>query len=213
MNDIDILKVGDSWDARYDLPLFPYLNNPWAYGAYVLKLLGRPQELVNRFTAHAGYCEIGIGYFRRWPDGSGGPTSHDELLGMAYACEPVIARRILSRLEEMGGVYNSKDSEYDTMYRFLFLVPFLRKRAGYKVGLTDQLKWSIHVVWSAVKSNGSSGPLKIWLMEEMKSYPICSAAFAFWKSRMKEKGPYPRWMFEEHFPAYYELSLIGGIGE
>lgn len=196
---------GKMWDPRYDLPLFPEFNNPWIYGAYALKLWGPSPSLKKDFTTYAFYCEKEPGYFTRWPDGSGGETSHDELMGIAYTCGPEISQRILKRLEERGGRYNPNDKDIDTMYRFIFLVPFLRLRATYGAGLIDQIKWSAHVFWSAIKYSGSSGPLKIWITEEMTGYPLCRAVYAFWESRMKKAGPVPEWMLKEHFPNYPEV--------
>jgi hypothetical protein len=211
---IGILMASKAWDKRYELPLFPEFNNPWIYGAYAKKLLeesSSPDDLRVRFTIHAMYCQGNEpGFFTRWLGGDGGSTSHDELMGLAYVCEPFVAKKILDRLYARDGVYNPEDKPVDTMWRFIFLEPFLRECAGLPVGLFSQLKWAAHVFWSALTyKSGSSGPLKIWLMGDvMSKYIICHAAYTFWKRRMAKKGPFPQWMFTEHFPAYPELSLL-----
>jgi hypothetical protein len=208
--DIEKLKRSTIWDKRYDLPLFPELNNPWIYSAYVWKLLGKPSEMIGHFITHSLKCfNKSFGVYRRWPDGSGGKFSHDEIIGMAYVM-PSAAFLLLEDLAERDGLYNENDTEADNMYRFIFLVPFLRQCAGFKVSLISQAKYIAHILFSAFTwKGGSSGPLKIWLMnDKMRELPLCALAIYFYEMIMNKKGVTLAWMLKEHFPQYTEVQEL-----
>jgi hypothetical protein len=173
------------WDRRYNLPLFPELNNPWIYAAYFVKKNGLQGKL--DFMSHQERCKRGNEYVR-WPDGSGGHFSHDEKIGMAYLCDNSVAKKLLKSLP-------FKE------YRFSFLAPFLQSRAGDYVPFFGKALFSAHCIFSALSwRSGSSGYLKIWLMsEEMNRYMLTRRAIGFWNFVMNKRGQSLDSMLEEHF--------------
>lgn len=206
------LSVSSAWSKLYDLPLCPVFNNPWIYGAYALKLLrlnglnaSEQEDLKHRFGLHALACRVDPalpGLMNRWPDGGGGMTSHDELMGMAYI-SPGLARALVAYLAQTDGVYINKPEETKgdqfsslrhNVYRFPFMKPFLMACAGYTPGLLSQLAFAGHLVVDAftTKSGDTSdagGKLRIWIMlEHMERFRITNAAVKFWRSKMKDKG-------------------------
>lgn len=206
MNDLRQSKV---WDERYDLPLFRLFNNPFIYSAYIWKLLGKPEDLKIKLNDYALKCMTGIGRFTRWPDGTGGKFSHDEIIGIAFIGVENIAESILVNLQMSDGIYNQDDTEADNMYKFIFLEPFLRQCAGLKVSYISQAKYIAHILFSAFtwkKDSGSSGVLKIWLMnDKMKTLPLCGLAILIYEKIISKKGVTLGWMISEHFPEYDEL--------
>jgi hypothetical protein len=194
------IESSELWDKRYGLPLIPRHSNPFIYCAYVFKLAkyytdpsfpDLKVEWEASALEYSALCNVaGNGYFRRWPDGGGGTFSHDEMIGAAYL-NRLNAASIGYALLKNDGIYDS-DSEAKNVFRFLFLMPYLKARAGFKVSLPSQILWSAHVVTHALRYNektGDSGTLKIWLMaEEMIRFPICKLAYSFWRSRMLKKG-------------------------
>jgi hypothetical protein len=211
---LERIKASSAWMPEFDLPLFPGHNNPWIYGALALKCLrasglniAEDIALVNRFEEHAAKCNVsGIrGLFHRWPNGSGGVTSHDELMGMAYI-SPRLASDILDRLEERDGVYDntnpaSSDSERYNLYRFPFFKPYMQA-STYKrrVGLATQAQWAAFMIGDAWHyergdTKDAGGRIRNWLMlEAMNEHVISYAASLIWSRTMKAKDCSPRTM-------------------
>lgn len=211
---IDELKQSKVWDARYDLPIFPLLNNPFLLGAYVWLLLGKPSDMQAAFFVHATKCyRLETHTYVRWPDGSGGRTSQDELIGLAYLHQ-LQAKYIIDTLDENDGIYNFEDKEYDTMYRFIFLEPFLRQCAGMKVSLLNQLKYITHIAISAItwkKESGASGALMIWLMnDKMQELPLCSIFIKFYYIIVEKKGATLKYLINDYFPQE-EYAVVRGL--
>lgn len=224
-------QASNAWDQRFNLPLVPMHNNPWIYLAYALKMvrLGKHTndeliELVDLCEDHLAACRTKVwGEFYRWPDGSGGNTSHDEVMGIAYvdwclklATKPTQA--ILSRLQQTDGEYNVQNlpegvPERWNIERFVFLEPFLKACAGFRVGLISQLWFSIPLlvdIFKYKKEDGNeSGILLKWIMfEPMEKYLLSGICIQIWKSKMKKLGINPKQIFTEKYlkecPAYGE---------
>ena len=184
-------KVHDSfmnspaWDQRYNLPLCPTLNNPWLYMAYAQRNMKRagPDSMclsTIEIEAHFLKCESKPGFFSRWPDGSGGAVSWDEIVGAA-SMSRFIARRIMSYLDMNDGEWGSGTALTDDMYRFPFLRPFLLAAAGYTPSTISLAQWSGFIVWDAFtrSSTDQGGALKNSLMIDS----VGGVAGQFWKIR------------------------------
>lgn len=209
------------WDSRYDLPLLPDHNNPWIYAAYALKIIKSWGEdvdnlyLTRELIEHANEkCRVEKGLYHRWPDGFGGHTSHDELIGLCYI-DAAIAKDVLNYLDFNDGVYNNLKNTVTSLipdrynlYRFLWLRPYIAECAKARLNILSQLKWAGFVVANALfkKAEGWDTKLMIWLMSErMENHTICKLAILFWESRMKKLGLNPHVFFEkelEKFPVY-----------
>lgn len=180
------LRQTEIWDARYGLPTVPQHNQPWLYMAYVACCM--PFDFMPELVVFARGCDRPDGTSTRWPDGSGGKFSHDEILGRAYFDSP-FASRVLDTLMRNDGIYDrNEDMELGNQYRFLFLIPYLKACAKYRVGLFSQLQWCLHVIVTAFsRTEGQeSGALKIWLMSEyMNQFQLCKWTYQFfaWKSK------------------------------
>ncbi len=233
MSALELFKQSNAWDERYGLPLCPSLNNPWLYGAYALKLMRErgltaieELKLVERFREHAYSCRVEPGLFNRWPDGSGGFTSHDELMGMAYISSE-LAHEILTYLEATDGVYVNKEQDKidfkdDWQYRFnvyrmIWFKPFLKARAGSNLNLFSQFLFAGHLLLDAwrIKDEQEAifdqgGRLRIWIMlEAMETFAITGAAVSVWREKMNRIKASPKGMltFEpKECPIYRSLG-------
>ncbi len=213
-----ILKTfmeSSAWDIRYSLPLVPQASNPWIYGAYAMKIMrmnglppGEDFALQENWDDYAKVCRVLPGLFNRWPDGGGGVTSHDEIMGMAYVSKS-LAKEILQYLKESGGVYCNKLEDllrdgprHYNVRRFLWLMPYLRSCAGEYVGIFAQTQWSACLVYDALTHKkgdlvDAGGRLKNWIMfDSMASKPICRAAIEFWKRTMANHQCEPKVMLQ-----------------
>jgi len=192
---------------------------------------GDEKSLLAKFKNFADKCRIEPGLFNRWPDGGGGSTSHDELMGIAYLSRS-LAKEIVVYLLEHDGVYNNQkadtgihdylnkhialkefligDQRYN-LYRFPWLMPYLKASAGININLASKLIFAAHVTWDALcynpnKSFDAGGRLRMWLMmETMSQYTACHLAFLFWQSKMTKAKVNPRMCFETEpaeFPIY-----------
>jgi len=229
------LKRSLAWDSLYNLPLVRLHNNPHLYCAYSIALLLsllKPDEESCKDELHLSYVcwmdyfayldkcspEGHAGFYHRWPDGRGGSTSHDEVIGIAWLGGPLIARAILSRLEEFDGDYKGPGQvegrlgEFN-LYRFLFLKPYLKACAGYRVSWFSQALWVLTTIapdFFTDRSKLSAGSLlRNWLMSKrMETLPISGAAIRAWKSRMKALGVGPKWCLERYLSEIPELREI-----
>lgn len=209
---LDRLKSSNAWDKRYDLPLFPQFNNPFIYLAYAkLALRSHNEALSQRDILKYIHGCYKNGTFTRWPDGTGGQFSHDEVMGLSYLDEQRAAMCI-NILEKSDGTFDAGDNEKKNMFRLIFLMPFLKACAGYRVGLVSQLLWSIHAVVTAMKykPGSESGLLKMWLMmDKMKDYPICKLACAYFCINMQGRGLNPKVLFTKFYLT--ECPVMGEI--
>lgn len=205
------------WDSRYDLPLLPDYSNPWIYGAYAYKIIkqwGEDQDTKNLFVDFMLYsekCKVETGLYHRWPDGFGGVTSHDEVIGLCYISSAV-AKDILAYLDFHDGQYNNMKNlepsfipDRYNLYRFFWLRPYIAECAKATVSIISQLKWAAWVITNAMVARFGDWDTKcfIWLMsEKMENYTICKAALMFWQYRMKKKGMNPHVFFENALAKY-----------
>ncbi len=224
----DEFRKSNLWHSGYDLPLFPGLNNPFIYGAYALKVmsevglsLDEKDGLMGKWERFVDSCRIEPGLFNRWPDGGGGGMSHDELMGLAYL-SPIWAKEILAYLEKTDGLYCNKaddakepDAEIRfNVYRFPFMKPFLKARAGYSLSPFTQLQFAASLFWDMLETKKLSvdpgGRLKIWLMcEAMERGFISRVAVEVWRDRMRELGFTPRTELKGElgaFPILYQFA-------
>lgn len=223
MTVLESFRQSNAWDQRFNLPLVPQHNNPWIYAAYALKMirLGKHTndeliELVDLFEDHLAACRSPVwGEFFRWPDRSGGNTSHDEVMGIAYidwclklSTKPTAA--ILGRLLETDGVYNvqnvpEKIPEEHNIYRFVWMESFLKACTTFmRVGLISQFWFSLPLIVDVFKykkeDGGESGLLLKWIsFEPMEKFLLSAICIKLWKNKMEELGISPKQIFKEKY--------------
>lgn len=212
---IERLKRSNAWDHRYNLPTVPIHNQPHLYMAYCIHVFGWDAINIEDHAAFLHGCSRGPipGLFARWPGTVGGYTSFDELIGIAYM-DRVAAEMVLDYLTLHDGDYNvsgepGRPLEFN-MYRFVFLTPYLKARAGFRVGAISQIAWAASTIVPQLfqrEDQLSAGSLlRNWLMSKaMREYPISGAAIRAWSKRMREMGIGPRWCFERYLREVPEL--------
>lgn len=209
MSAIEKLMKSNVWDSRFSLPTIPMHSNPWIYTAYCLLLAGKAdkvdyrEKLLVEIDEFYSKCLMPSGVMNKWP--GGGHTSHDELMGAAWL-RPGIAREIVEYLELNDGMYDNESPEKPRekfyMYRFIFLMPYLRACAGLRVSLASQVIWSLAAISNCWKFTGdSSGVLLFMLMgDKMQNYPISKIAVWFWRRRLMTKfGCTPKLVFQKFY--------------
>jgi hypothetical protein len=180
----------------------------------VARLLGRQAlGLEAPYETYLGLCEAPTGYIRRYPQGE--RASHDELLGAAYLSDRFAARAV-KFLSSRRGYWSDAEvpATRDNIRRFIFLMPYLRSRAGFRVGPISQILFSLHVLYSAffVKRGEVSGLLKIWLMaKEMRKYALCRTVLRLWAARWTRRGFTPKKIFTEIY--LKEISVLGEMAK
>jgi hypothetical protein len=198
---LEKFEASSAWDSRYNLPLCPGNNNPWIYMAYAVLLmeLSGDGSYVGRLMVenHFIKCEAAApkpapGLFMRWPDGSGGQNSHDEIMGAAFL-SPWIAKRILAYLDANDGEFNVTGEPETPMqfnvYRMPFLRPYLLACAGTTPSPLSQAAWILSLAVDGLlrKKEDCGGALRFWLMTKvMERYPMCRLAIWFWKRRVQK---------------------------
>lgn len=216
---LDKIKESTVWDKNYNLPTIPRHNNGHIYCAYVTLILEKLGE--NTSDIRASYidffnkCQLPNGTFSRWPGGRGGDTSHDEIMGAAYMND-VFARSLIDYLTKMDGQFSvEKQEQYNerrNQFRFVWLMPFMKACAGYRVSLFSQAAWGLYALYNAATWKGDcSGTLKVWLtLDRMKEYPL-SAFFGFiWKLWMEKKHKItPKIIFTKYYLT--EEPVLGQI--
>jgi hypothetical protein len=228
MSILDDFKNSTAWDNEYQLPLVPMHNNPGIYCAYSFKIMkahGIPAfeeiQFIHDFEIFAEKCRVAPGLFNRWPEARGGVTSHDEIMGMAYISRK-LANEILMYLYESDGIYcnvleelTSRDPERFNVFRLPFLEPFLRARAGYRVGLWNQIKFmgfvmSDYLTRKRDDTKDAGGMLRLWLMlDTMDKFKLCKLANDAWRARMKDYGWSPKRAYEYYLaecPVFHETA-------
>lgn len=222
MGVLELFEDSTAWDARYRLPLVPRYNNPWIYGAYAYKLMIDNRapitelKLLNeRFSFHFRHCQVTQGLINRWPDGTGGMTSHDELIGAAYI-SVTNARALYFYLKMMNGYYINKPNEVKrkqffrhSMKRFPWVMAFIKLRAGFKPSVFEILYTMGHITIQAFLK-GESGTCKIWLMRDVYVQNwFLKQACKFWVKVKRCRGESPEdWLSKEikNEPVFYELA-------
>ncbi len=188
------IEASNVWDRRFGLPTIPIHDNPWIYIAYtfaLVRMVGNvPGTWAEALARHVDACKTPDGVITRWPHG--GRLSHDELMGAAYLNHDS-AKSIIAKLEEQDGLYGPGQDESDYMFRFVFLKPFLRACAGYRVGIFSQIVFSVSLLLHAFTYKpdvtGDSGTLKNWLMGlELESHGICALTVPLWRKKIEKKG-------------------------
>ena len=216
---LDKIKESTVWDKNYNLPTIPRHNNGHIYCAYVTLILEKLGE--NTSDIRASYidffnkCQLPNGTFSRWPGGRGGDTSHDEIMGAAYMND-VFACSLIDYLTKMDGQFSvEKQEQYNerrNQFRFVWLMPFMKACAGYRVSLFSQAAWGLYALYNAATWKGDcSGTLKVWLtLDRMKEYPL-SAFFGFiWKLWMEKKHKItPKIIFTKYYLT--EEPVLGQI--
>lgn len=216
-------KASNAWETKYNIPLSPMNNNPFFYAACAAKLILRRDgfscfnKIQADYLVYALLCERFTGLFDRWPDGKGGMTSHDELIGIAYMSSD-LAKDILSFLDRTDGIYMNKDAspgeieEQFNLFRFVWFRPYLLAAAERKVSLLSQLGFASHLIWDmfTAKPDDASGRLLIWMMSDaMMKYPLSGLFVEIWRVVMKARGFTLKHMFElepKENPIFAELA-------
>jgi hypothetical protein len=198
MTALEKFQQSDAWDARYNLPTCPEYNNPFLYMAYADLVIeqaegaGLSQALVNSYFDRCQFRFKEIGLFNRWPDGSGGLVSYDEIMGAAYF-GPKFAVLIHDYLEEHGGIFNNtgedKPDESMDIYRFIFMRPYLLACCGFRVSLWDQLLVALNLLLDCFSFASNGGKLKNYLLiYKMKGCWLVQLIGVFWRWQMKRHG-------------------------
>lgn len=224
----DDLKASNAWDASANLPLVPQHNNPSIYSAYAAKLVRNKLDDAEHTQLYAAYLDwadqcrvIGPrGLFNRYPDGRGGVTSHDELMGRAWwSVENAVD--IDDYLDSTWGVYYNLGSlplwkwPRFCIERFIWVRPFIKARAGRDISLFRQWLFAAHVLWSARKPpepTAIGNYLRIWIMHNAAAYskyPIMDAALSQWSAKMNEYDFWPRDAFKIYLaecPIFYQYA-------
>ncbi len=198
------VKESTAWSRAYELPVIPNRSNPWIYTAYVYRIIRdmmsalETAEFNSSLRIYFATCEVTSGFVSKWP-GDPGATSHDELLGAAYLSGE-FAGRALTFLEKNDGAYTvGEPTIASNVLRFVFVVPYLKARAGYRVGLFSQACFSVLVLWDAfvTKPGEANDTLKIWLCyPAMVKYPLTAFALGVWEDRWMKRDYTPKRIFQ-----------------
>lgn len=230
MTVLEKFENSNAWHKESGLPLAPDFNNPFIYLAYSVKIIRFPEdasirpsivEIATLFAKIKDWiekCRIRPGLFNRWPNGTGGIFSWDEIMGLAYF-SPEIAKELLMYLYVEDGVYCNKPEEMKegeeekyNVFRFIFMEPYLRARSQLRVGLINQLKFILHIArdgfqWKP-ENPQEQGRCQMWLMgEEMKRFPLIKIAYLFWENKMTKNKMTPKLALKGHLekcPVYAE---------
>jgi hypothetical protein len=200
------MKIQDTeaWSSKYQIPSFDSMN-PHAFTAYVLKLIEHDDSRFPILAAYSGFldgCRVQKGLYKRYPDGSAGNTSWDEVIGIAKIFG---GRDVYGYLESTDGIYDwenpeSRD-ERRNLYRLPFIRPLLRVAGNMRLSLIDQGILALWILWDAFNGDkGMSGHLQVWLYgDSYEKYFIPTAAMCVWNWRMRVKGITVNKMFSEYF--------------
>lgn len=227
MNALNKVKASKLWDARYDLPTVPMHNNPWYYIALIGLMIRESdggklddffvEAYFNSCRAKAWGKDVPPGMIDRWPDGGGGSTSHDELMGAAWLGKSY-AKEILYISDRLDGVYDNLrpqgnagvDAVKENNYRFVWFRPFLKACAGDDVSIFSQIQWSIGLIpYFFTRDPDYSGTLKTWMMSDvMKKFGFSGFMVDVWKRRMKKIGVGPKKIFSVYLGDHTVLAEI-----
>jgi hypothetical protein len=218
----DKFEESTAWDRRHLLPVCSSYNNPWIYMAYASKIMFDYDKCQLKYTdvlLFAQKCQISSGLYNRWPDGSGGVTSHDELMGIAYL-DRKRAKEIFFYLVENDGIYINVDYQFDSkdrfnLFRFPWFISYLKARALIPLSVWSQFLWCLPIIqdllfYNSKKKKDEDGRLMKWLMsEEMIRFPLCKFFFSLWVTKMMKLKQTPREQFRTYlkdYPVFFELA-------
>lgn len=185
MTNLEKFQYSQAWSNSWNLPLCSEYNNPWIYCAYAQKILKQNGETLSQASieTYGETCQEKKGLYNRWPDGRGGLTSSDELVGMAYLSKKM-ASAIVDYLYFNDGIYNNTGefsnigNERFDMKRFIYLIPFLRSRADMVLSPFTLTLFSTHVIKISFSKDISGNKLLVDIMrEEMSKYFVCKMAY------------------------------------
>lgn len=149
-------------------------DNPAMFTAIYLEMIQEPPtQRISRFVEEA------LSSWSRWPSGSGGPPSQDELIGWGML-RPDLIPEIL---DEMPLLY----------YRFIDVRPFLKMRMGQNIGLASQIVWA----GSTMVNAWPPRPVTTWKPQKwltlrvvkQRDYKICNGSIAYWQESSEQKYP------------------------
>lgn len=216
---LDRFKSSDCWDARYDLPTCPKLNNPFLYCALSFKTADyyTDDDLGRIVAVYAANChDYDSNQYYRWPDKGGGTFSHDEAIGLSFMSS-IHAMFILKALSKHWGFLDNEQPENPRwktyIPRFVWAMAYLRKRAGWRLWPWHRIGFALYLIGQALGHRddvhaGQDGLLMSWLMRDaMREVFGCRLAWRFWEYRMRNVGP--KWCFERYlceYPVFRECA-------
>lgn len=194
---LEIVQGSKAWSKEYKLPLIPAHDNPWAYMAYITKLMYKKDKSQIPFhyvTAFYRECERSIGLIHRYPNQKGGVTSFDELMGAAYL-SPMFADRIRAYLEAHYNIYNNSFTEKSKnplrfwIGRFIYPIPFIRVCSSKGPRFYDTFILAAVIFFDGLfAKENAGGRLNKWIMfEKLEPYKLCRCTIKFWKIQMRKK--------------------------
>jgi len=170
---VDLESLELVWSKEYKLPLVPQHNNPWIYCAYIIEIMRRHDLLIHPECLMAYYrkCTVKPGLVNRWP-GSGGVTSHDELIGLASVMGPKQCLEVLNYLDRNFGYYNNiqpkpksiKEFFRYNLYRMPYLRSYLSARSNRIVFPLGFFFFCALVLIDCLFGKDSGGHLRVWIM-------------------------------------------------
>jgi hypothetical protein len=187
-------------------------NNPWLYSAYAMKVMRRgglqawqALPLERAFAQHFRACIIRFGLINRWPDGSGGMMSHDELIGIAYNSR-FLAREIYFYLKQTNGKYINKPEEAENkcpyrfdIRRFPSVMAFISSRAKYPPSYFHRIFFGLDALLNALSNPGEGSRLRMWLMlDEMSQYLFPRICLKAWAYILTKRGEGPKKWFSKY---------------
>lgn len=207
----EVVVNSELWHPRFQIPCIPMHNNPGIYTALVVHMLSRYDYRWSYLTSFIYHWLLLEDKWARWPDGSGGNISHDEMLGWGYL-SPRAACSYIGHMEHRFGFFPNDKGQFQWnrwMYRFVFLKPFLEKRAYGRASLLGKFLWSVYVIQSALQTRRNNfdadGVIKVWLM---CNDPPVSWVAKFWRRRMEKIGLRPIDIFSVYLSECPTLRLI-----
>jgi hypothetical protein len=194
-------------------------SNPHLYTAYAEKILNGYGETVGvGIFKYTRSCQTFKGLYHRFPDGGGGVTSHDELIGIISHAE-FFAVNILYTLEDNNGVYDNQNpdnpNKKHNLSRFPWFTAYVKTSAfvrDYRTPFYNTC-YAIYLIDQALRYHPTKRPddggrLLTWLMsDKMRKQPYCRLAHKFWDWRMRKSGPkdcFSRYLLE--CPIFHELA-------
>lgn len=216
-------KDSNVWDSRFGLPTRPRHNNPHIYLAYFLlcDLIGvnklydyEIERIRSAYIDFFNRCKTKNETFNRWPDGSGGRISHDEILGAAFSLwyfgDVDEAERIYLGLLRSDGVANQAGDKDDLLgesrfdvFRIIYLRPMLQFYSGYSLSLRSELMIALHLVFQLIRNDhGAGGYLRTLLIVSSlrhREYRLLNAVFFFYRIIMNRRGKTPKKLSEQYF--------------
>lgn len=215
MTNLEKFKESPAWDSENNLPLCRIHANPHIYCAFADKICGGSisRDDVLRYQS---ICQTKIGLYHRYPDGGGGVTSFDELIGISHF-NPDAASKILDYIWDHFGCYDNQ-SPYSwtfryNLYRFPWFIAYLKIRAGRTLGPFLRLAFVMYLIlqaidWNPETKRDEGGKLTTWLMrDEMREVFGCRLAWKFWEYRTRNIGP--KWCLTRYlveYPVFFECA-------